>query len=162
MVGCQSVLFKTNVYLLCGLFSSGDVLPSSRRQPNIRGSAHKTPMNELFKDPLHNTMRTSWFRPWPNRLPICNASTLYKMYIEGQTLHLQARQARTSSEMLMNELEQLRYDKVQTVNVVEAMRRDMAQVQHDLYVANELNAQLQRDVSAVKDDQVSTSQVLYV
>lgn len=70
---------------------------------------------------------------------------------------LQMRHARQSSEMLMTELEQLRYDKVQTVNVVEAMRRDMAQVQHDLYVANELNVQLQKDVSAVKDDQVKLS-----
>jgi uncharacterized protein (DUF3084 family) len=66
----------------------------------------------------------------------------------------QARQARVSSEMLMTELEQLRYDKSHTAGVVDAMRRDMAQAQHDLYVAHELNAQLQRDVAAVKDDQV--------
>jgi hypothetical protein len=54
----------------------------------------------------------------------------------------------------MTELEQLRYDKGHTAGVVDAMRRDMAQAQHDLYVAHELNAQLQRDVAAIKDDQV--------
>lgn len=56
--------------------------------------------------------------------------------------------------MVMHEVEQLRYEKSQTVAVMDGLQRDIAQFQHDLYVANELNAQLRTDLASVKDDQV--------
>lgn len=66
----------------------------------------------------------------------------------------QARQATSSNEVLMVELDQLRYERSQAAASAEAMRRDISQMQHDLHVGQELNAQLQRDLAATRDDQV--------
>lgn len=67
---------------------------------------------------------------------------------------MKARQAKSSNEVLMVELDQLRYERSQAAASAEAMRRDMSQMQHDLHIGQELNAQLQSDLAATRDDQV--------